>query len=98
MIEYYLIKYDSATNSEQIVDVEKAPRKYNVNLLDALVVEIPAFYDLKIDSIENIIGNPTITIKDDGVVYNLGDTIAKGSVIEVSSDINCAIILHVSIP
>ena len=58
--------------------------KYTIELMDALTVDFYAPYALKIDSVTNILNAPTTTLKDDGVAYTLGNTIASGSKITVT--------------
>jgi len=60
--------------------------KYTVELIDALTVDFYAPYNLKIDSVTNILNAPTTTIKDDGATYTAGGgaTIASGSKITVA--------------
>jgi len=44
---------------------------YTVELIDALTVDFYAPYDLKINTISNVLNSPTITILDDGTSYTL---------------------------
>jgi hypothetical protein len=60
---------------------------YTVELMDALTVDFYAPYDLKINTVTNILNAPTITIDDDGVAYTLTNTISAGSKITVTADI-----------
>lgn len=99
-ITYRVIKEDTDATPPfvEYCDINDVPLDYNLDLRDQQVLDFPCFYDLIIDSVENVIGTPVITIKDDGVAYTLGQTILKGSVIEVTADVASAVILHISIP
>ncbi len=57
---------------------------FTVELVDALTIDFYAPYEISINSIDNVLNSPTITIQDDGVAYTLGNTIATGSKITVT--------------
>ena len=69
--------------------------KYTIELIDALTVDFYAAYDLKINSVTNILNSPTTTILDDGVSYTLGNTIASGSKITVTVNTASVVTLNV---
>jgi hypothetical protein len=68
---------------------------YTVELIDALTVDFYAPYDLKINTISNVLNSPTITILDDGTSYTLTNTIAIGSKITVTA--NTAAVINLNI-
>ena len=70
--------------------------KYTVELVDALTVDFYAPYNLRIDSITNILNAPTVTLKDDNVTYTAGSgvTIAVGSKITVAVNTASVITLN----
>lgn len=68
--------------------------KYTVELIDALTVDFYAPYNLSIDSVTNILNSPTTTLKDDGVSYTLGNTIASGSKITVTVNTAAVVTLN----
>jgi len=69
--------------------------KYTIELVDALTVDFYAAYNLKINSVTNILNSPTTTILDDGVSYTLGNTIASGSKITVTVNTASVVTLNV---
>ena len=80
------------TIKNKVVTVLKP--KYTVELIDALTVDFYAPYNLSIDSVTNILNSPTTTIKDDGVSYTLGNTIASGSKITVTVNTAAVVTLN----
>lgn len=68
---------------------------YTVELIDALTVNFYAPYNLKINSVSNILNSPTTTIQDDNVAYVLGATIAAGSKITVT--VNTVAVVNLNI-
>lgn len=68
---------------------------YTIELIDALTVDFYAPYDLKINSVTDILNTPTTTIDDDNVAYVLGATIAAGSKITVT--VNTASVVNLNI-
>lgn len=73
-----------------------APIKWTVELVDAQTVDVYAPYALAINSIENVLNSPSISIQDDGAAYTLGNTIAIGSKISVSASTASVINLTIS--
>jgi hypothetical protein len=69
--------------------------KYTIELVDALTVDFYAPYNLKINSVSNVLNSPTITIQDDGASYTLGNTIAIGSKITVTANTISVVNLNV---
>lgn len=69
--------------------------KFTIELMDALTVDFYAPYDLKINSVSNVLNSPTITILDDGVSYTLGNTIAIGSKITITANTASVVNLNV---
>ena len=69
---------------------------FTVELIDALTVDFYAPYDLKINTVTNILNAPTITIDDDGVAYTLTNTISAGSKITVTADIAAVVNLNIT--
>ena len=68
---------------------------YTIELIAALTVDFYAPYDLKINSVTDILNTPTTTIDDDNVAYVLGATIAAGSKITVT--VNTASVVNLNI-
>ena len=68
---------------------------YTIELIAALTVDFYAPYDLKINSVTDILNTPTTTIDDDNVAYVLGATIAAGSKITVT--VNTAAVVNLNI-
>lgn len=68
---------------------------WTIDLMDNSSVEFYAVDDVKINTITNIVGSPTITIADDGAPYTLTNTILSGSKITVTSDIQSVIKLNI---
>ena len=77
----------SASNVQNAIDELSINQEFTVELIDALTVDFYAPYDLKINTIDNVLNTPTITIQDDGAAYTLTNTILKGSKITVTADI-----------
>lgn len=69
---------------------------YTVELIDALTVDFYAPYDMKINSVSNVLNSPTTTIDDDGVSYTLTDTIAIGSKVTVTVDTAAVVNLNIT--
>ena len=68
---------------------------YTVELIDALTVNFYAPYDLKINTVSNVLNSPSTTILDDNVAYTLTNTIAAGSKITVT--VNTAAVVNLNI-
>ena len=68
---------------------------YTVELIDALTVNFYAPYDLKINTVSNILNSPSTTILDDNAAYTLTNTIAAGSKITVT--VNTAAVINLNI-
>lgn len=68
---------------------------YTIELIAALTVDFYAPYNMKINSVTNILNSPTTTIQDDNVAYVLGATIAAGSKITVT--VNTAAVVNLNI-
>lgn len=68
--------------------------KYTIELIDALTTDFYAPYNLKINSVTNILNAPTITLQDDGAAYTLGNTIASGSKITVTANTASVVTLN----
>jgi hypothetical protein len=68
---------------------------YTIELIDALTVDFYAPYDLKINTISNVLNSPTTTILDDGAAYTLTNTIAIGSKITIT--VNTAAVINLNI-
>ncbi len=73
-----------------------SPAFWTIDLMDNSSVEFYAVQDVKINSITNIVGSPTITIADDGTPYTLTNTILSGSKITVTSDIQSVVKLNIT--
>lgn len=71
--------------------------KVTVECIDALTVDFYAPYNLKIQSVTNILNSPTTTLKDDGVTYTAGSgaTIASGSKITVTVNTAAVVTLNI---
>ena len=69
---------------------------YTVELVAALTVDFYAPYNMKINTISNILNSPTITIQDDGVAYTLTNTIASGSKITVTANTASVVNLNIT--
>ena len=68
---------------------------FTIELVDALTVDFYAPYALKINSVNNVLNAPTITILDDGVAYTLTNTIAIGSKITVTASTASVVNLNI---
>lgn len=68
---------------------------YTIELIAALTVDFYAPYNMKINSVSNVLNSPTTTIQDDNVAYVLGATIAAGSKITVT--VNTAAVVNLNI-
>jgi len=69
---------------------------YTVELVAALTVDFYAPYNMKINTISNILNSPTITIQDDGVAYTLTNTIASGSKVTVTANTASVVNLNIT--
>ena len=69
---------------------------YTIELIDALTVDFYAPYDLKINSVTDILNSPTTTIEDDGVPYTLTNTILAGSKVTVTVDTAAVVNLNIT--
>jgi hypothetical protein len=69
---------------------------WTIDLMDNSSVEFYTVENVKINTITNIVGSPTITIADDGVPYTLTNTIATGSKITVTSNIQSVVKLNIT--
>jgi len=67
---------------------------YTIELMAALTVDFYAPFNLKINSISNLVNSPTTTILDDGAAYTLGNTITAGSKITVT--VNTAAVVNLN--
>ena len=86
----------TATNVQDAIDELATDLIYTIELIDALTVDFYAPYDLKINTVTNILNAPTITIDDDGVAYTLTNTILSGSKITVTADIAGVVNLNIT--
>jgi hypothetical protein len=86
----------TATNVQDAIDELATDLIYTIELIDALTVDFYAPYDLKINTVTNILNAPTITIDDDGVAYTLTNTILSGSKITVTADIAAVVNLNIT--
>jgi hypothetical protein len=68
---------------------------YTIELIDVLTVDFYAPYNLKINTISNVLNSPTTTILDDGASYTLTNTIATGSKITIT--VNTAAVINLNI-
>lgn len=68
---------------------------YTIELIDVLTVDFYAPYDMKINTVSNILNSPTTTIQDDGVAYTLTNTILLGSKVTVT--VNTAAVVNLNI-
>jgi hypothetical protein len=69
---------------------------WTIDLMDNSSVEFYAVQDVKINTITNVVGSPSITIADDGVPYTLTNTILSGSKITVTSNIQSVVKLNIT--
>ena len=69
---------------------------YTIELIDALTVDFYAPYDMKINSVSNILNVPITTIDDDNVAYVLTNTIAAGSKVTVTVDTAAVVNLNIT--
>lgn len=70
--------------------------QYTIELVDALTVDFYAPYNMVITSVSNVLNAPTITLKDDGATYTLGNTIAIGSRITVTASTASVVNLNIT--
>jgi hypothetical protein len=68
---------------------------FTIELVDALTVDFYAPYNLKINTVTNVLNAPTTTILDDGVAYTLTNTIAVGSKVTVTVDTASVVNLNI---
>jgi hypothetical protein len=68
---------------------------YTIELIDVLTVDFYAPYNMKINTVSNVLNSPTTTIQDDGVAYTLTNTIASGS--KVTITVNTAAVVNLNI-
>lgn len=83
-------QYLMANGSTSLADII-----FTIELVDALTVDFYAPYNLKINTVTNVLNTPTTTILDDGVAYTLTNTIAVGSKITVT--VNTASVVNLNI-
>ena len=71
--------------------------RWTVELISATTVDVYAPYNLKINSVTNILNAPTTTLQDDGVTYTAGSgvTIASGSKITVTVSTAAVVTLNI---
>lgn len=84
------IEYDSSTGRWV-----NSPINWTIELVDAQTVDVYAPYNLKINTVSNVLNSPTITILDDGASYILGNTISIGSKISISASTSSVINLNI---
>jgi hypothetical protein len=68
---------------------------WTIELIDVQTIDVYAPYDMSINTIDNVVGAPTITITDDAVAYTLGNTIAEGSLINITASVASVINLNI---
>jgi hypothetical protein len=68
---------------------------FTIDLIDELDVVFYAPYDLRINTVTNIVNNPTVTIEVNGSPYTLTNLITQGSEIKVIVDVNGVVNLNV---
>lgn len=86
----------TATNVQDAIDELAIDLVYTIELVDALTVDFYAPYDLKINTVSNVLNSPIITIDDDGVAYTLTNTILIGSKVTVTADIASVVNLNIT--
>ena len=69
---------------------------YTIELIDVLTVDFYAPYNMKINTVSNVLNSPTTTIQDDGVAYTLTNTIASGSKVTVTVDTAAVVNLNIT--
>lgn len=77
------------------VDTLLATATFTVDLSVDLTVDFYAPYDLRVNSVTNIVNTPTTTITVNSAAYTLGDLITQGDMITVDVDVNGVINLNV---
>jgi hypothetical protein len=96
------ISYDNTISGLSATDVQDAIDElaleviFTIELVDALTVDFYAPYDLKINTVSNILNSPTISIEDDGLPYTLTNTILSGSKITVIANTISVVNLNVT--
>ena len=96
------ISYDNTISGLTATDVQDAIDElaleviFTIELVDALTVDFYAPYDLKINTVSNILNSPTISIEDDGLPYTLTNTILSGSKITVIANTISVVNLNVT--
>ena len=85
------LEYDATTSLWKNVKIQ-----YTIELVDALTVDFYAPYNMVITSVSNVLNAPTITLKDDGATYTLGNTIAIGSKITVTASTASVVNLNIT--
>jgi hypothetical protein len=96
------ISYDNTISGLTATDVQDAIDElaleviFTIELVDALTVDFYVPYDLKINTVSNILNSPTISIEDDGLPYTLTNTILSGSKITVIANTISVVNLNVT--
>lgn len=85
------LEYDSSNSLWKNV-----PIQYTIELVAALTVDFYAPYNMKINSVSNVLNAPTITIQDDGAAYTFGNTIAIGSKVTVTASTASVVNLNIT--
>lgn len=69
---------------------------YTIELIDVLTVDFYAPYNMKINTVSNILNVPITTIDDDNVAYVLTNTISAGSKVTVTVDTAAVVNLNIT--
>jgi hypothetical protein len=69
---------------------------YTIEVIDYLSVSFYAPFDMKINSITNLVNAPFVSIEDDGMIYSLLNTISGGSKVTVTVSTASVINLNIT--
>lgn len=94
------LEVDTGTNNDKFVTPATLKGNLNlstftVDLSSSLAVDFYAPYDLRINSVTNIVNAPTTVLKVNNVVYVLNDLVLQGDKITVEVNVNGVINLNI---
>ena len=90
----YIINADGSQGTKALADFDKNAT-FTIELIDLQTVDFYAPDDLRINTITNVKGTPTTTLKVNDVAYTLGALITQGAKITVEVNIASVINLNV---
>ena len=88
-------RFEDANEVKESVNFLYEKFEWGIDFLERQILDTFSTFDtFTIDSINNISGNPTITITVDTNPYTLGDNIMQGQALRILVDIPCVINLN----